>query len=337
MTITGAGGCGKTRLALEVARANLARFGDGVWLVELASVADGALVSQTIVASPGIPSAGRPLDEVLSEFLHNRQVLLVVDNCEHVIESCALVVERLLQSCPGLRVLATTRERLDVPGEAAHRVSGLALAAEGATAEDVACSEAGQLFLERAGRLVPELCLDEDGGGGSRADLPSARRDSVGDRVGRDRRPRALPQELAVRLDDRFRLLRAGGRTAPPRHQTLRATMDWSHQLLDAGEVAALPYLAVVRRRFRHRGTRSNPRARRLPVLLRCSISRWWSSSGAVAASGIACCETVREYADEKLVDSGEAATLRDKHCDYYLALAEEGAAGCADRFRSRG
>jgi predicted ATPase len=100
---------------------------------------------------------------VLTEFIRDRQALLVLDNCEHVIEACALLVERLLQSCSGLRVLATSRERLDVPGEAVHRVAGLALPAVGATAEDVARSEAGQLFLERARRLVPDLTLDASG------------------------------------------------------------------------------------------------------------------------------------------------------------------------------
>jgi transcriptional regulator with XRE-family HTH domain len=157
VTITGAGGCGKTRLAVELARTHVDGFADGVWLVELASLADGSLVSQTIAATLGIPSTSRSPDEMLTEFLRRGQVLLVLDNCEHVIEACALLIERLLQSCSGLRVLATTRERLDVPGEAVHRVTGLALPAEGATAEDVACSEAGQLFLA----LTIDQALDE--------------------------------------------------------------------------------------------------------------------------------------------------------------------------------
>jgi predicted ATPase len=150
VTITGAGGCGKTRLALELARAHGDRFAHGVWLVELASLADASLVTQTMAATLGIPSAGRPPDEVLTEFLRNRQALLVLDNCEHVIDACAEIVDRLLRSCSGVRVLATSRERLDVPGEVVHRVAGLGLPAEGMSAEDVERSEAGRLFLERA-------------------------------------------------------------------------------------------------------------------------------------------------------------------------------------------
>jgi predicted ATPase len=234
----------------------------------------------------------------------------------------------LLQSCSGLVVLATTRERLDVPGEAVHRVRGLALAAEGATAEDVACSEAGQLFLERASRLVPELGLDERGAAAvaricRRLDgIPLAIELAA-------TAARALSfEELAARLDDRFRLLRAGGRTAPPRHQTLRATMDWSHQRLDADEVRLFRSLAVFAGGFGIEAIEAIHGPDALSVLLRLIdkslVVVEWRGRG----QRYRLLETVREYADEKLIDSGEAAPRRDKQCDYYLALAEEGAAG---------
>jgi len=327
VTITGAGGCGKTRLALELARAHVDRF-DGIWLVELASLADGSLVSQTIVASLGIPNTGRPPDEVLTEFLKNRQVLLVVDNCEHVIEACAVLVEQLLQSCLGLRVLATKRERLDVPGEAAHRVTGLALPAEGATANEIACSEAGRLFLARARQLVPELTLDAPGAVAvaricRRLDgIPLALELAA-------TAARALSlEELATRLDDRFRLLRTGGRTAPPRHQTLRAAMDWSYQLLDADEVRLFRSFAVFAGGFGIDAVEAIHGPDALRVLLRLIdkslVVVEWRGRG----QRYRMLETVREYADAKLIDSGEAAQLRDKHCDYYLALAEQGAVG---------
>jgi non-specific serine/threonine protein kinase len=327
VTVTGAGGCGKTRLALELARARVHRF-DGVWLVELASLADGSLVAQTIVTSLGIPSTGRPPDEVLTEFLGNRQVLLVLDNCEQVIEACAALVERLLQSCSGLRVLATTRERLDVPGECVHRVTGLALPAEGATASDVACSEAGQLFLERAHQLVPELLLDApDAAAVARI---CRRLDGIPlaiELAAAAARGLAL-EELARRLDDRFRLLRAGGRTVPPRHQTLRAAMDWSHQLLDADEVRLFRSLAVFTGGFDIDAVEAIHGPDALPVLLRLIdkslVVVEWRGRG----QRYRLLETVREYADEKLIDSGEAVPLRGKHSDFYVALAEDGAVG---------
>jgi non-specific serine/threonine protein kinase len=327
VTITGAGGCGKTRLALELARAAVAGF-DGVWLVELESLADGSLIAQTVVGSLGIPSAGRPPDEALIEFLKNQQVLLVLDNCEHVIEACAALVERLLQSCSGLRVLATTRERLDVPGEAVHRVTGLALPPEGATATEVARSEAGQLFLERARQLVSEL----------RIDAPDA---VIVARICRrlDGIPLAIElaataaralslEELTRRLDDRFRLLRAGGRMAPPRHQTLRAAFDWSHQLLDVEEVRLFRSLAVFTGGFDIEAVEAIHGPDALPVLLRLIdkslvVVEWRGRSQRYRLL-----ETVREYADEKLIDSGEAAQMRGKHCGFYVALAERGAFG---------
>jgi non-specific serine/threonine protein kinase len=328
VTITGAGGCGKTRLALEVARAHVSGLSGGVWLVEVASLADGSLVSQTIVASLGIPSAGRPPDEVLTEFLRNRQMLLVLDNCEHVIEACALLVQQLLQSCPGLRVLATSRERLDIPGEAVHRVTGLALAADGATAEDIASSEAGQLFFERANRLVPELCRDDHA---AAAVARICRRlDGIPlaiELAATAARAFSL-EELAIRLDDRFRLLRAGGRTAPPRHQTLRAAFDWSYQLLDAIEAPLFRGLAVFAGGFAIEAVEAIHGPDAVPVLLRLIdkslVTVEWRGHG----QRYRLLETVREYADEKLIDSGEAASFRDKHCDFYVELAVKGAVG---------
>jgi non-specific serine/threonine protein kinase len=328
LTITGAGGCGKTRLALELARAQADSFGDGVWLVELASLADGSLVSETIITSLGIPNTGRPAVELLIEFLRNRKVLLLLDNCEHVIEPCALLVEGLLQSCSGLRVLATTRERLDVPGEAVHRVMGLALPAEGASTEDVACSEAGQLFLERACRLVPEFRLDE---GGAAAVARICRRlDGIPLAIElAAAAARALSfDELASRLDNRFRLLRAGARTAPPRHQTLRAAMDWSYQLLDADEVRLFRCLAVFVGSFGIEAIEAIYGPDALPVLLRLIdkslVVVEWRRRG----QRYRLLETLREYADEKLIESGSAVPLRDRHCDFYVELAEAAAAG---------
>jgi predicted ATPase/DNA-binding XRE family transcriptional regulator len=323
VTITGAGGCGKTRLALELARAHVERFANGVWLVELAPLAEGSLVTQTIAAAFGIPSSGRPPDEEVTEFLRNTQSLLVLDNCEHVVDACAVLIERLLRSCRGVRVLATSRERLGIPGEAVHRVSGLALPPEGAGAADVARSEAGQLFLERARQLVPELAVDEHGAAAvaricRRLDgIPLAIELAA-------TAARALSlEDLALRLDDRFRLLRATGRTAPPRHKTLRAAMDWSHQLLDADEVRLFRRLAVFAGGFDIDALEAVHGPDALPVLLRLIdkslVVVEWRGRG----QRYRMLETVREYAQARLVESGDSDRLHARLATFLLGLAE--------------
>ncbi|MBV9327671.1 MAG: XRE family transcriptional regulator [Chloroflexi bacterium] len=328
VTLTGAGGCGKTRLALEVAWKRLDDFPDGVWFVELASLVDTSLVTQTIAATLGIPSTGRPPDEVLTEFLRNKEALLLLDNCEQVIEATALLVERLLRSCSDVRVLATSRERLDLPGEAVHRVAGLAVPSEGALGEEVARSEAGQLFLERARRLVPDLRLDADGAASvvricRRLDgIPLALELAA-------TAARALSlEDLAIRLDDRFRLLRDAGRTAPPRHQTLRATMDWSYWLLDAVEVTLFRQLAVFAGGFDLAAVEAVHGTDALPVLLRLIDKSLVVVDRRGRTQRYRMLEIVRQYAEEKLADSGEAAVVRARQRDYYLGLAEDAVAG---------
>ena len=322
VTITGAGGCGKTRLALELAWTHVERFADGVWLVELAPLAEGSPVTQTIAAAFGIPSTGRRPDEVVTEFLRNRQSLLVLDNCEHVVDACAVLIERLLRSCPGVRVLATSRERLGIPGEAVLRVSGLALPPEGAGADDIARSEAGQLFLDRARQLRPELALDECGAAAvaricRRLDgIPLAIELAA-------TAARALSfEDLAMRLDDRFGLLRAAGRTAPLRHQTLRAAMDWSHELLDAHEVRLFRRLAVFAGGFGIDAVEAVHGPDALPVLLRLIdkslvVVEWRGHSQRYRML-----ETVREYAQGRLVESGESDGVHARLATFLLGLA---------------
>jgi non-specific serine/threonine protein kinase len=327
-TITGAGGCGKTRLALETARMHIGHLDDGVWLVELASLADGSLVTQTIATTLGIPSVGHPPADVLTEYLCSRQVLLVLDNCEHLIEACALLVERLLQSCPGLRVLATSRERLDVPGEVVHRLAGLELPAEEASACDVARSEAGQLFLERARRHAPDLGLDEH----EAAALARICRRLDGIPLALELASSAARavslEDLAVRLDDRFRLLQGTGWSTPPRHRTLRAAIDWSHQLLHVDEAALFRRLAVFAGGFNLAAVEAVDSPDALRVLLRLIDKSLVLVERRGSTQRYRMHEIVREYAEEKLVDSGEAALFRNRHRDYYLALSEEGAVG---------
>jgi non-specific serine/threonine protein kinase len=328
VTITGAGGCGKTRLALEIAAERVVQFPDGVWFVELAPLADASLVPQTIAVTLGIHAAGRQPADVLVEFLLRRQVLLVLDNCEHVIEACALLVEQLLRSCAGLRVLATSRERLDVPGEAVQQVGGLALPAAGASVADIARSEAGQLLLERARRLVPDLTLDASG---AEALVRICRRlDGIPlpiELAAAAARALSL-EDLADRLEDRFRLLRAAGRTAPPRHQTLRATMDWSYQLLTPEEAVLFRRLAVFAGGWELAALEAVHGPDALQPLLRLIDKSLVVVQRRGRAQRYDMLETIRQYAEEKLIDSGEAAEVRERHRDYYVVVAEDAVAG---------
>jgi predicted ATPase len=321
VTLVGPGGVGKTRLALELAATT-----PDVVLLELEPLVNREFLLPTVAAGLGVHEQPiEPLvDTVTAAIIHRPSVLLLLDNCEHLVEACALMVERLLLSCPRLRVLATSRERLDVPGEAVHRVAGLALPAESATAEEVMHSEAGQLFMERARRLAPDLIVDERGA----AALARICRRLDGIPLAIElaaTAARALSlEDLAVRLDNRFRLLGDAGRTVPPRHQTLRAVMDWSHQLLDADALR----LAVFANGFALDAVEAVHGPDAFQPLLRLIDKSLIVVEWRGRLQRYRMLETIRHYAEEKLVDSGEAAALRDRHRDCFVALAEEAAAG---------
>jgi predicted ATPase len=238
LTLTGPGGCGKTRLALQVASNSRAAFAAGVWLTEFAPLTDVALVPQAVALSCGVrEQTGRALVDTLAECFLRQTVLLVLDNCEHLVAACAQLAEHLLRACPDLRILATSREPLNVPGEAIWSVPPLSLPApqpwrspsSGQEALPIyQQAEAVRLFTERArmtslafaltpenGPWVAEICRRLDG-------LPLAIELAAS-------RVRTLSvQQIAARLDDRFHLLTGGSRTALPRQQTLLATLDWS-------------------------------------------------------------------------------------------------------------
>src|SRR6185295_6650760 len=224
LTLTGSGGCGKTRLALRLAEVVQGQYRDGVVLVELAAVSDPGLVPQTLGAALDVrEQPGRPLLETLSEALHSRRLLLVLDNCEHVIEAAAHLAKALLRSCLYLKILATSREALRIPGEAARRVPSLSLPEPGRHGSDAMESEAVRLFVERATALAPkfaltpgntdavaQICLRLDG-------IPLAIELAAA-------RIRHLPpDEIASRLDDSFRVLTGEPGRALPRHDTLQA------------------------------------------------------------------------------------------------------------------
>jgi predicted ATPase/class 3 adenylate cyclase len=318
LTLTGVGGCGKTRLGLQLAGAMLEQFRDGVWVVELAALADPSLVTQAVASALGLREvAGRPLAATLRDYLATKELQLCIDNCEHVLDACASLVDSLLRACPGLRVLATSREALGIGGEVIFPVPSLV------------ASEAVRMFVERARRHRPEFELTPDNVEAvtqvcERLDgIPLALELAAA-------RVRALSvAELAARLGDRFRLLTSGSRTALPRHQTLRAAIDWSYGLLSEPERAVLRRSSVFAGGFGLEAAEeicssaNTARDDVLALLTRLVEKSLLNPSESNVEIRYSMLETVRQFAREKLVDSGEDEAVRSSHLAWYLRLAE--------------
>jgi predicted ATPase/DNA-binding CsgD family transcriptional regulator len=333
VSLVGAGGVGKTRLALRAARASVADFVDGVWLVELASLSDGGLVPQAVAAAVGVPL---PLDrapaEILIGALGLQQVLLILDNCEHLVQACAELVERLLQTCPRLRVLVASREPLGVPGEIAWPVSLLPTPDDGATPpERLAEIAAVRLFVERAQAARPDFALTPSNAAAvaqicRRLDgLPLALELAAA-------RVKVLsPQQIATRLDDRFHLLVGGNRTAPARQQTLEAATAWSYDLLDPVDRRLFDRLSVFAGGFSLAAVDAVCAVEPTTVLDR--VGRLVDQSLVVAGSDDAgerryrLLETLRAYGRERLRARGEDTLMRERLTAWVLRCAEEAGA----------
>ena len=333
LTLTGSGGCGKTRLALAAASELVEEFEDGVWLVELASLADPSLMPQSVASTLGIrEQPGRSPTEALSDYLGSRKVLLLLDNCEHLVEACAELAEALLHSCPELRVLTTSREALSITGEVAWLVPSLSLPdlRRLPAVESLPRYESARLFVERAAAVKPTFTLTEQNAVAVaqvcyRLDgIPLAIELAAA-------RAKVLPvEQIADRLNDSFRLLVAGSRTAMPRHRTLHATMDWSHELLSLEERALFRRLSVFAGGLTLEaaesvctggGLEQGEVLESLSHLVDKSLVIMREEGG---EGRYRLLETVRQYAREKLSESGEAEQVRERHAGYYLALAEE-------------
>ncbi|RDH78975.1 LuxR family transcriptional regulator [Mycolicibacterium moriokaense] len=320
MTLTGAGGAGKTRLSVEVAAQVSEEFPDGVWWVDLAAIADPLVVSLTIARTLGLPDqAGRTPLETVQRFIGDRKVLLLLDNCEHLLDTCGDAITRLLNSCPRLTILATSREPISVSGEVTWRVPSLSLH-----------DEAVALFTDRALRarptfhatgddldLVTNICRRLDG-------MPLAIELAAA-------RVRALSlQQIADSLHDRFRLLTGGARNTMRRQQTLRASVDWSHALLTEAEQVLFRRLGVFMDGFDLDGAlavAATSEVEQFQILDQLSLLVDKSLVVAEEESGVMryrLLETVRQYALEKLAESGEASQMRSRHRDYYVATAVE-------------
>jgi non-specific serine/threonine protein kinase len=340
LTIVGVGGAGKSRLALELAWGFVGQYSDGVWLIELAPLFDGALVPQYVASVFGLlDMPGQVASHTLAAALRTRRLLLVLDNCEHVLTACAGLVETLLEACPHVHILATSRTILGLVGENVWRVPSLSLPDEGRRvgAGELAQSEAGRLFVERARAIAPDfvateqnadaiakVCLRLDG-------IPLALELAAA-------RVRTLGiADLAARLDDRFRLLTGGHPSRPARQRTLRAAVDWSYELLSTTEREVFSRLCVFNGGCTLEAAEavcsvSTPDAQngweRLPVDSVLDVLEQLVDKSLVIAEPrpdgsmrYRLLETLRQYAEERLESTGKADEVRTRHADYFCEV----------------
>lgn len=333
VTPTGSGGCGKTRLAIEVANHVQTTFTDGIWFVELAPIADPALVPQTVITTLNLrQDSVRSGLQVLTDYLRPRNTLLILDNCEHLIESCAQLCEALLRGCPKLKIVATSREALGIGGETPYRVPSLKSADPEhlPPLEKLGAMDSVRLFLDRAAnaksdfrltqenaRFVAQICYRLDG-------IPLAIELAAA-------RVKVLsPEQIAARLDDRFRLLTGGSRTALPRQQTLRAMIDWSYSLLPGAEKVLFRRLAVFVGGWTLEAAEQVCADERdsieiLDLLTRLVDKSLVITEEVAGETRYSRLETIRQYSTEKFLETDEIETIRNRHLAFYAKFAQEG------------
>jgi predicted ATPase/DNA-binding CsgD family transcriptional regulator len=332
LTLTGAGGCGKSSLAVYVAHGLLDAFADGVWLVELAPLSDAPLIDTAVAAALGVRERGqRSLREGLQEFLRPRSLLLVLDNCEHLIDACARLAATLLEMCPELRILATSREPLRTPGEVTWRVPSLPAPDPEhlSSPDELGQYAAVRLFVERAQAVrhgfalraenapaVAQVCARLEG-------MPLALELAAA-------RTQALAvSQIAARLDESLRLLVGGSRTAHSRQRTLEATIDWSFDLLTEVERVLLARLSVFAGGFdlpaaeAVGGGNVLEEADVVDVLTELVNKSLVLAEERPGETRYRLLEPIRQYARERLAARGEEATIRSHHATYFRTLAE--------------
>lgn len=333
LTLTGAGGCGKTRLALEIASRVAEHYADGVWFVDLAPLTDPALVLPAIAQVLGVrEDAVRPLATTLTDALRARQLLLVLDNCEHFIEVCATMADMLLRTCPQVQFLATSREALRVPGETAWRVPSLSLPGPQTVPalETLTQSESVRLFADRATAVQPhfaltqanaqavtQICRELDG-------IPLALE------LAAARMSTLTAEEIAARLVQRFRLLTGGSRTALPRQQTLKATVDWSYDLLTPEEQLLFARLSVFAGGWALDAAEAVGAGQGIATEAVLDLLTRLAEKSLVVAEALEggtsryrLLETLRQYGRESLQTRGESTRAQQQHAMYFLTLAE--------------
>ena len=325
VTLVGTGGVGKTRLSIKVSEQQILMFSDGIWLVELAPIVDPQIIPQIIASILGIPvSAPQPVTETIFNFLRAKTALLIFDNCEHLLDAVALLADNLLKQCPHLKILATSREGMGIMGEATYIVPTMSLPNADQILDTFRDFSSVRLFEERAqlakfdfsltmenASFVAQICSRLNG-------IPLALE------LAAVQVSQFSPEEIAKQLDDSFLILTGGSRTALPRQQTLRASIDWSWNLLTDNERTLLRRLSV----FAGGWTLESARAvcsgdvpRLINALVKKSLVVMNQDSGSEKRYGFH--EVIRQYAREKLVEADEDEIHRQKHLYYYVSLAE--------------
>ncbi len=328
LTLTGAGGIGKTRLAIELARHVLQQHPDGTWLIDLAPISDPELIAQRLAAELKLhEQPGRPLIDTLAAHLRDRRALLLLDNCERVLDASADFAAALLSRCSALTVLATSRQRLGMVGEQVWQVSPLSVPDSVARAEDLMMSEAIQLFLDRAALVQPDFQLSES----NAAALVQICRRLDGIPLALELAAAQMASlstaDIAAKLDDRFSLLVAEERGRPARHQTLAAALEWSHHLLDQSEQVVFRRLGVFSGGFDVAAIQavcSTPGAHAdLAPPVRRLVEKSLVLSDATEPNRFRMLETMRDFAKSRAVATSESQRLGRKHAEYFLTLVQ--------------
>ena len=330
VTLTGAGGCGKTRIAIRVATDVGEAYREGVWWVDLARLSDEALLVNAVAAALQIKEVpGQPLLDTLESSLRDRPLLLILDNCEHIVAACAGLVHRLLLACPSLTILATSREPLGVDGEVTWRVPSLELPGADPGMASLSQFESVRLFTDRALRVRSDFRLD-NANVGAVAEI-CRRLDGIplAIELAAARVRMMTPDQIVAGLTDSLHLLTGATRTALPRHQTLRASVDWSHGHLAEEERIVFRRLAVFAGGFTldaaeavcsGNGVASESVLDVVGQLLDRSLLQ---IEGEQPAARYRMLETIRQHAAERLTESGESDVVRGRHLGYFVALAE--------------
>lgn len=332
--LTGVGGIGKTNLSLQAGQQMLDEFPDGVWLVELAPIADPEMVTQTTAHALGLrPASDRPILEVLLDFLKDKESLIILDNCEHVIHTAADLVKTLLQACPDITILTSSREALGVPGEMIYQVPSLIVprATQQIRIDEWERFDALRLFVERGTAVLPDFQVTEDNfqslvqicqrldGIPLALELAAARLKVLS------------TEQILHRLDNRFKLLTGGRRTALPRQQTLRALIDWSWELLSNSEKILLQRLSVFSGGMRLDAVEAVCASDELDAYEILDLLTELVNKSLVISrreqgkeTRYFLLETIRQYAQERLTEAGDSATYRDRHLDHFLQLCQQ-------------
>jgi len=331
VTLTGSGGAGKTRLSLQVGADCLHQFSGGVWFVELAPVANPLLLPQTLLSIFNLREDSHHTTlEILIEYLRAKTLLLLLDNCEHLIGPCAQISEDLLHACPKLKILTSSREALGIAGEVPYRVPSLATPSPDhlPPLENLSDLDSIRLFIERATTAKPDFALTEDNA--SFVAQICFRLDGIplAIELAAARVKMLSAEQITVRLDDRFRLLTGGSRTALPRQQTLRAMIDWSYSLLSEPEKTLFRRLAVFVSGWTLEAAESvcgeeSSGADILDLLTRLVDKSLVFSEESIGEIRYRRLETIRQYSREKFFETDEVETIRDRHLAFYVKYAE--------------